>query len=122
LPISTYKEQIEKKQSNNVQYYKDDLTDEFLCNLLQIKNKDQNLGITIQQPIKFFKMFRFGLCVLDIYLQERYRYKPEKESKNINPSTLYILVHNNHTYKLNNNVSSFFQILNTNVKDDNDYW
>ena len=54
--------------------------------------------------------------MLDIFAQERFRYKPDNITKNINPKTLYILVHNNHCYKLNDNVESFVHILNKNVK------
>ena len=49
---------------------------------ISIKNQEQNAGITIKQSIKFFKTY-----VLDIFAQERFRYKPDNITKNINPKT-----------------------------------
>ena len=38
-------------------------------------------------------------------------YTPNEFNKNISPHTLYILVHNNHCYKLNCDIRSFQQLV-----------
>ena len=39
-------------------------------------------------------------------------YEPRKYNSNIKPRTLYILVHNDHCFKLNCNIKSFEQLIN----------
>ena len=41
-----------------------------------------------------------------------FKYIPEIRYNNINPHTLYVLVHNSHCYRLNSNEYSFIQKLN----------
>ena len=44
--------------------------------------------------------------VFNIYYKLIYEFKPEKYNHNILPLTLYLLVHNNHCWKLNNEIES----------------
>ena len=37
------------------------LNNESLCDLLQIQNKNQDIGLSIRQSIKFFEKYHIGL-------------------------------------------------------------
>ena len=101
--IATFKNPIEKVKSNGVRRYKEEINYEYICQLLNIENKEQDLGITIRQSIPFFDRYHLCLVVLDIYNNIIFRY-PKNDTKNtirnISPHTLYLLVHNNHCFKL----------------------
>jgi len=101
--IATYKTAIEKVDNKGYRLYKDDLTYEYLCDLFKIEYKDQDIGLTIKQSTAFFEKYHLSLVVLDGYKNIIFKY-PENEAKEtsrISPHTLYILVHNNHCFKLN---------------------
>ena len=114
LIIATYKEAIEKVTYNNEKCYKD-LTPDRLCEILYIENKEQDLGLSIRASLKFFGNFYLGLVVVNIYDEFIFKYTPEKFNKNVFPHTLYILVYNNHCFRLNSYEKSFVQKLNNKV-------
>ena len=111
LIIATYKEAIERVTYKHEKCY-EDLTPDSLCEYLYIENKEQDLGLSIHASLKFFEKFHLGLVVVNIYDEFIYKYIPEKRNKNVFPQTLYILVYNNHCFKLNSNEKSFIQKLN----------
>ena len=111
LIISTYKEAIESVYINGDRAYKD-LTPEILCKWLGVENKEQDLGLSIRASLKFFEKFHLGLVVVNIYDDVIYKYIPEKRHHRINPQTLYVLVYNNHSFKLNSHNKSFVQKIN----------
>ena len=106
LIYSTYKEAIENVYQKEERVYKD-ITPESLCKILCIENKEQDLGLSIRASIKFFEKFNLGLTVLNIYDDVIFKYIPPTRHKRIHPETLYILVYNNHCFKLNSHVKSF---------------
>ena len=112
LLIATYKEAFNKVLYNNEKCYKD-LTPERLCEILNIENKEQDLGLSIRTSMKFFEKFHLGLIVVNIYDEVIYKYIPEKFNKNIYPRTLYMLVYNNHCFRLDSNENSFTKKLNS---------
>ena len=111
LIIDTYKEALEKVYKNGERVYKD-LTEDRLCKILGIENKNQDLGLSIRTSLKFFEKFHLGLLVVNIYDDVIFKYVPPHPSKIISPKTMYILVYNNHTFKLNSNFDSFVHKLN----------
>ena len=108
LIISTYREKITGR------YYKS-LTFESLCNILQVENLDQNIGITLKQSVSFFKKYKLGLFVLDRNYDIVFYYEPETYTKNINPRALYCVFDNHHIYQLNDDVSSLSHIVHNKI-------
>ena len=111
LIIATYKEAIENVLTKGEKTYQD-LTADRLCEILKIENKNQDLGLSIRSSVKFFEKFHLGLVVVNVYDDVIFKYIPDSRNKKISPNTLYVLVYNNHCYKLNSNVNSFVHKLN----------
>ena len=88
------------------------MTPDRLCEILKIENKDQDLGLSIRTSLKFFEKFHLGLVVVNIYDEVIFKYSPEIKNKFISPQTLYILVYNNHCFRLDSNENSFTKKLN----------
>lgn len=88
------------KKSNGVHKFKE-LTFESLCEILQVEDMQQDIGLTVRDALKFFEKYRLGLDVFDVYQRLIFRYRPERLTKDINPRVLRIMVHNNHTYRMN---------------------
>jgi len=109
--ISTYKESMERVMKNGKRAYRD-LTPEYLCQIMEVENKDQDLGLSIRASLKFFQKFHLGLVVVNIYDDVIFKYVPEIKYNNINPHTLYVLVYNSHCYRLNSHENSFVHKLN----------
>ena len=88
--------------------YKFELTAESLCELCGIEYKNENIGLSIRKSIAFFEKFKLGLCVYGPFgcLMFKYKCKPMRRNKNINTSCLYMYIHNNHCYEINDNVKN----------------
>jgi hypothetical protein len=92
----------------NNKHYKFDGSYQDFCELLEVDNTNQDIGLTINQSLKFFKKFNLGLCVIGRYgIIEMF--KPEKINKLIYPSSLYVLATNGHCYKLNKDINRLSQ-------------
>ena len=118
--MSTYKNAIENVYNNGKRQYKD-LTLEYLCEILKIQRKDQDIGLSIRNSVAFFEKYKLGLVVVNFYDQVIFKYEPESITHKISPQTLYLLVYNSHCFKLNNNVNSFVQTLNNkNIHDESE--
>ena len=89
-----------------------DLTPKYLCQIMEVENKEQDLGLSIRASLKFFQKFHLGLVVVNIYDDVIFKYVPEIKYNNINPHTLYVLVYNSHCYRLNSHENSFVHKLN----------
>jgi len=87
-----------------------ELTYTYFCELCKIKELNQNMSLTIEQSLLFFKKFNLGLRVINIYNKVIFHHVPEKYNSNINKRVLNILVHNKHCYLLNSNIESLVQI------------
>lgn len=108
--VDTYYKPFEQTKNNGKRRYAE-LTYQKLCDILKIKHEEQNIGLSINQSLNFFKRYRLGLDVINIYDELMYTYRPEKLNTNIRPQILRILVHNNHCYKLNDNIATFAHTL-----------
>lgn len=58
-------------------------------------------GICWEDVRPFFEKYKIKAYLLDIKLQVRDAYIPEKMNQSIRPSVLYFVVHNRHVYRLN---------------------
>jgi hypothetical protein len=78
-------------------------------------NKNKTLTASLNQFEPVFRKFRIRCIALNIKYQIVYKYDPVDEglliNKNINPQCFYILVHNQHAYKLNHMIKSLEQQL-----------
>jgi len=92
---------------NKCKFYKFNGTYEEFAELLDIDLKNDNIGISINKSMAFFKKFHLSLFVIGVYgIIEAY--KPEKRNKNISPECLYLLATNNHVYKLDENLKNAY--------------
>ena len=89
--------------------YTFDLTKETLCDLCGIEYKNENIGLSINKSLTFFKKFKLGLHVYGPF-GSIFQYKPDKRNKNLNPSNLFIYILNNHCYEINQNIKEFEQL------------
>lgn len=97
--VDTYHDTF--KRSN----YSFDATYEEFLDLLELDNKDHSIGLSVNKSLSFFKKYNLGLCVIGRYgIIEMY--KPEKRNTYISPNSLYVLVSNQHCYKLNSDINS----------------
>ena len=77
--------------------------------------------ISLTKSKKFFEKYRLGLKAIDLFGNIIYKYPDDKDletfnySHKITPRTLYVLIHNNHCYKLTCNKNSFEQLI-TDIK------
>ena len=83
------------------------LTYESLCDLLQIEDKRQDIGLSINQSKKFFERYRFSLTVVNVFGQVLFHYRPDKLNQNHKTTCMRIVVHNNHCYPIVNNIKKF---------------
>src|SRR5205814_787869 len=67
-----------------------------LCDIIGVKNKEQSLGITIEQSLKFFDKYKLGLRVWDIYGILVKEHVPKPLNKHITPQIMDIVIYNNH--------------------------
>ena len=90
------------------------LNEQSLCELVGINyNENSDIGLSLQQSTKFFDKFNLSLIAVDIMANKISEHINES-SRHIIPSTLYILVHSNHVYKLMcSNEKSYIKILNS---------
>jgi len=99
--IDSYKEGLDKLKPNGKRMYKE-LTYELLCEIIELPLRDQDIGLCIRKSLKFFEKFRLGLDVINVFEEVLLSYRPDNINTSITPRVLRILVHNNHTYKLDN--------------------
>jgi len=103
--IDTYYNEFQKLK-NGFRVYKEDLTYDYLCELLGLEKTYDNIGCTIEQASIFFKKYDLGLVVYDVYMNIIYEYHPMNRNKDIHPATLYIITYNAHVFKLNSDINS----------------
>jgi hypothetical protein len=109
LIVDTFKPSFDKAFKNG--RIKETLTYNYLLRIIQYYNNNatQHIGLTINQSVKFFEMFKLSLVCMDPYGKIFFEYRPPKQNKNIFPEVLYMLVQNNHCYKLNDGIKSLSQ-------------
>ena len=118
--IDTYYDQFNKKKPDGTRYYKHSLTYPYLCALLQLENKNQDIGLTVDNSIKFFDTYGLGLKLINSMGEIVRHHEPANRSinKKIYPAVLNLLIHNNHVIKINKDVSKFAQLDTTERADD----
>ena len=113
LILDTYYDQMEKRKKDGKKMYAE-LTYDRLCEIIGVENKEQDIGLSIRNSLKFFEKFRLGLDVINVFREVLLTYRPEALNKHINPQVLRVLIHNAHSYKLDNNLEKKFEQLNKN--------
>ena len=83
------------------------LTYESLCNLLQIEDNKQDIGLSIKQSMKFFEKYRFSLMVINVFGQVLFYYRPDKLNQNHKTTFMRMIVHYNHCYPIIDNIHKF---------------
>jgi len=105
LIVDTFKTTIEK-------YYKNIKVDyQFVHNILRPDTQllGHTNGYSFNEVINFFKKFKVALYMFDINDNVVAYYEPEKRNRNINPEIVYVLFHNKHVFKFNENLKSLEQ-------------
>ena len=100
LIVRLYAHQI-KKQTRGWKEFVDDkgrFQMKKLYELLKVTDPDQDLGLTIDQSLNFFKKFSINLRIWDVFGVVHKEYLVPTRTKKLSPSTLNILVYNNHVY------------------------
>ena len=111
--IDAYRQSFIKAKQQG-RYVNVDLTYEYLWNLIHPDvqfDKDAAMKESIENLSVFFKKYSLKLVCLDRFYKVIYKYIPEKVNKKINPRVLYLLIHNNHCYRLNHNLKSLEQMV-----------
>ena len=118
LIMQVYHPALEKARKPNGARKFRELTFESLCEILQIPDMQQDLGLTVKDSERFFAKYKLGIDVFDVFERMIYRYRPETLTKHINPQVLRVMVHNNHTYLLNENAKRLQQIKESDLSAD----
>lgn len=122
--VETFKKPIESAMNNKkgCRIYKNDITHDYLLKMFGINQNSTDFGITIIESLKFFQKYSLGLVCMDAMGKIFYEYRPTTANKNIFPSVLYILVINNHVFKLNHKIASLSKIYTENkLTEDEEY-
>lgn len=115
--MQTYHQAFETVKTDGTRKYKE-LTYDYLCNILNIENLEQDLGTTINQVLPFFDKFHLGLDVINVFSESLLRYRPlnfKDTGGDISPRVLHLLVHNNHCFVLNDNLKSLKALSAANI-------
>jgi len=107
--IETYAEVFAQKKNDGRRRIKTNLTYEYLCELFGLECGEANIGCTLKEALPFFKKFRLGLKVLDIYNNVLEEYVPTCPNDYVNPSTLYLVTFNGHVFTLDENLKTLQQ-------------
>jgi len=76
------------------------LTYDLVCQIIGLKNTNQDVGITIRQSEVFFKKYSLGLDVINEFGELIFSCQPPKLNSNIRPQVLRLLIHNSHCQTL----------------------
>src|SRR3954454_11023721 len=87
-----------------------ELTYDNFCDIIGIKNKNQDLGLSIRGSLPFYEKYRLGLDVINVFGEMIFTFRPSVLNRHISPNVFRILIHNNHPYKLNDKIKQFDQI------------
>lgn len=105
LIVNTWHDEFDKRRPNGTRKFAE-LTYDAICKAIGVTNKNQDIGISIKESKAFFKKFRLGLDVVNVYGQILETFRPEKLNDHIFPQVLRVLVHNNHTYQLDSSAKN----------------
>lgn len=107
--INKYYDRFNKKKSNGKRCYKE-LTYDYLCEILELENKPDNIGCTIERAIeKFFSRFEFtGIYVYDSYMKLDTKFIANPNNKDL--ATMRVMVKDGHMYELTDNIPKLKQV------------
>jgi len=97
--INKFYDRFNDKKADGTRRYKHNLTYDFLCKLLNIEDKEDNIGASINDVMPFFEKYKLGFVVYNQYMKEVHEYKPEKKPTNY--QVLKILIKDSHVLKIN---------------------
>ncbi len=111
--INKYYDRFNKTRTNGKRYYKE-LTYDYLCELLELDNKPDNIGCTIERAIeKFFKRYEFtGIYVYDSYMKLDTKFIANPKNKDL--ATMRVMVKDGHMYELTDNIPRLKQVSSDN--------
>ena len=67
-----------------------------MCEIIGVKCKSQDIGISIRESVIFFEKFRLGLDVISEFGELIFTYRPYRLTTNIRPNVLRIAIFNSH--------------------------
>jgi hypothetical protein len=92
-----------------------------LCKLLNIEDKEDNIGASINDVMPFFEKYKLGFVVYNQYMKEVHEYKPDKKPTNY--QVLKILIKDSHVFELTDKLLSLKKInISENIKVSNKYY
>lgn len=104
--VDTFHNAFSKNKNYKFNATYDDFID--LFDFDKKKIDENNIGLTINESIKFFEKFNIGLCVFGVFGVIKV-FIPEKFNTHINPNKLYMVVSNGHCYQINDKFDRFVQ-------------
>ena len=107
--IDTYYDAFQKERTSGERKFKQDITYNYLIELLELDDATTDIGCTIEKAKIFFKRWDLRMVVYDIYMKVIDEFTPEKRNKHISPNTMYVISHDNHIFLINNDVKSIQQ-------------
>ena len=107
--INKYYDRFNKRKSNGKRHYHE-LTYDYLCEILELENKPDNIGCTIERAIeKFFSRFEFtGIYIYDSYMKLDTKFIANPNNKDL--ATMRVMVKDGHMYELTDNISRLKQV------------
>ena len=119
--INKFYNRFNNLKADGTRIYKHNLTYSFLCKLLNIEDKEDNMGASINDVMPFFEKYKLGFIVYNQYMKEVHEYKPDKKPTNY--QVLKILIKDSHVYELNDKLLSLKKInISENIKVSNKYY
>jgi len=101
--------------------YKNSLTYSHLCKLLNIEEKEENIGASINDVMPFFEKYKLGFVVYNQFMKEIHSYKSDKQPYKY--QVLKIMIKDTHVYELNENLLSLKKLnISENIKISNKYY
>ena len=108
--VDTWHDAIEnmKRKKDGKRRYRE-LTYDSVCEILNIpeERRHRDMGLSVIDVMPFFETTRLGLDVMTPLRQLLFHYRHENPNSTLKPSVLRCMVHDQHVYKLNDNIDEF---------------
>jgi len=118
--VDTWHSAFEKRKKDGKRMYAE-LTYKSVCKIINLTYKNQDIGVSLNESKTFFEKFGLGIDVVNVYGEMIFTYRPvnREQNKDIFPSILRVLMHNNHLYPLDKNCKSRLDKLRQKAKEAN---
>ena len=113
--LHTFYGSFERRNAKGARYYPE-LTYARLCEIIGLKNKEQDIGLTIKQACNtFFEKYRIGLDVYNVFHELLISFRSSRftNSGDMSPHIMSMVVHGDHAYEINKNVRVLRAVPNT---------